>query len=307
MSSNAAASAPSGSPSGSPSCDPAQLAERLARLRFVKASPRPGLLDLFPDFFIAGPQRTGTSWLNANMKLHPHVQMSEPKELLFFNYLDRQHLPKFRSAELDWYLDHFRLSPEQREKRSAQAQKLFGEPFAPILRGEATASYATLPPEVIDDVIVLNPAIKVIIMLREPVDRAWSHAKKDLGRKAGGIDQVPEKKLLRYFENPDQLARADYAAQIENWRARLRPGHLHLALFEDVAQRPDALLQEIYRFLGLSAAEKYVVAAKRDSVQNATETTGIPERHRSHLESLLTAQIARYQDLRGAILAARGA
>ncbi|MEO1291256.1 MAG: sulfotransferase [Pseudomonadota bacterium] len=281
-------------------------ATRVNALKLVQATYRPGLLDVFPDFFIAGPQRTGTSWLNANLKFHPALQMSEPKELHFFNYLDRKDFPKFKSDELDWYLDFFRLSASDLEVRDERMMRLYGEPFRPLRRGESTASSATLSPAVIDEVLLLNPQIKIVLMLRDPVERAWSHVKKDLGRRAEGISNVPEKKMLRFFANADQRARADYQRMIDNWQARLRPGHLFIGLFEDIAQRPAELLVDLFRFLGVAADQKYIHAKKRDSVQNASEGAAIPPDIRAHLEELLATERQAYRALRANILAVRG-
>ncbi len=71
--------------------------------------------------------------------------------------------------------------------------------YRPLVRGEATASYATLRGDVIRQIMLLNPGVKAILMVRDPVDRVWSHARKELmtdGRLPREIDPEALLRLL---------------------------------------------------------------------------------------------------------------
>ncbi len=276
---------------------------RLRKLRFVRARWRPFQLRLFPDLLIAGPQRTGTSWLYDNLRFHPRVLLSDPKELYFFNNLDRKDHPKFETDELDGYLDHFRLTFRDFLRRNRTMRHLYGERFWPQVRAEATASYATLAPDVIDEVMLLNPKVRVVLMLRDPVGRAWSHAKKTLGRKEGGMERVPEDEVRAYFRLGGQRQRADYEGMVANWSQRVRRGHLFLGLSEDLSKRPTELLMDLFRFLGVPADPKYVADEHRDRRQNPSEDSALPESLREDLETLFEREIQGYERLRAEILA----
>ena len=275
--------------------------ERIRKLQFVRARYRPFLLRHFPDFFIAGPQRTGTSWLYQNLKFHPRILVGSPKEIYFFNNLDRKDHPKFVSDDLDWYLDHFRLTLRDFLRRNRTMKHLYKERYWPKMRGEATASYATLPVELIDEVLLLNPNIKIVLMLRDPVGRAWSHTKKTLGRRDGGIDKVDREEILRYFRFKGQRQRADYGTMIRNWKERLKSGHLFLGLYEDLSDRPTELILDIYRFLDIPAKEKYVAPRYRDRVQNPSESSQLPEEFRVELKELLKSEIEEFGRIRNEI------
>ena len=80
-------------------------------LRNVHVSRRDLSLASFPDFLIVGPQRTGTTWLHANLREHQEIFLAEPKEIFFFNRLKTPDHPKFESNDLSWYLKFFRDSP----------------------------------------------------------------------------------------------------------------------------------------------------------------------------------------------------
>src|SRR5262245_14324246 len=88
------------------------------QLRYVKTDGRVDLRGS-PAFLIVGPQRTGTTWLHANLRFHPQVFLSEPKELFFFSRLKTPEHPKFQSNDLGWYLRCFRDPWSRRVAKTA--------------------------------------------------------------------------------------------------------------------------------------------------------------------------------------------
>ena len=155
------------------------------KLRWVKV-PEEGIsLERFPDFLIVGPQRTGTTWLHAHLRFHPEIFLSEPKEIFYFSRLKTPESAKFQSDDLGWYLSFFRDPLWRRAAKTAIALWKYRAFYHPRVRGEATASYAAMDRDVIAEIAALNPDIRVILMIRNPIDRAWSHARKDLVRNTG--------------------------------------------------------------------------------------------------------------------------
>jgi Arc/MetJ family transcription regulator len=267
-------------------------------LRYVKVSGAPDLR-LFPDFLIVGPQRTGTTWLHAHLRYHPEVMLSEPKELFFFSSLKNPASPRYRSNELSTYLRFFHEPVWRVMLRNAISLWRYRRRYRPKVRGEATASYAALDRDVIDDITLLKPDIKVILMIRNPIDRAWSHAKKDLVRNRDRqFTDVPAAEFEQFFRDPYQRQCARYVENIDNWSASLQPGHLLVALFDDIATRPEALLLEVMRFLGVSADRRYVSDAVRTPV-NPTAASRIPEAYRRLLEELLRDDVRHLRERLG--------
>ena len=260
-------------------------------LRYVKVS-RPDVdLRYFPDFLIVGPQRTGTTWLHAHLRYHPQIMLSEPKELYFFSSLKAPESPRFRSDDLDWYLRVFHEPLWRVLVRNAISLWRYRQFYRPTVRGEATASYAALDCDVIREITALNPEIKVILMIRDPIERAWSHAKKDLvrNRKRKFEDVTPEE-FEHFFADPYQRRCARYGENIDNWSAHLRAGHLLVGLFDDIDTRPEALLLEVMSFLGVTSNGRYVSSEVREPV-NPTSTSRIPDRYRRYLEELLQDEV----------------
>ncbi len=257
-----------------------------ADVRHVKVSSNADLRS-FPDFLIVGPQRTGTTWLHAHLRYHPQIMLSEPKEIFFFSSLARPDSPRYRSNELSWYLRFFHEPWWRLALRNAISLWRYRERYRPRVRGEATASYAALSPEIIREITMLKPDIKVILMIRNPIDRAWSHAKKDLVRNRDRkFADVSAAEFEQFFRDPYQRQCARYVENIDNWSASLRPDHLLVGLFDDVYLRPEALLLEVMRFLGVVTDRRYISAEVRQRV-NPTESSTIPEQYRRFLEELL--------------------
>lgn len=265
------------------------------KLSLVRAPAGDVDLSYFPDFFIAGPQRTGTTWLHANMRFHPEIFLSEPKEIYYFSRLKQPENPKFVSADLEWYLAFFHERPALWLYKQAMSLGRFGRPYRPKIRGEATASYAALDRDVIQEIALLNPALKVVIMVRDPVERAWSHAKKDLARNRGrALGDVRDAEFEDFFCDPYQRQCARYAESIGNWRAELSHDQVFVGRFEDVAERPEPFLLDVLSFLGVSTDGRYVPKSVREPV-NPTSEGEVPERHRRFLERLLEREIASWR------------
>jgi hypothetical protein len=262
------------------------------RLRWVRVSNGAVDLSRFPDFLIVGPQRTGTTWLHAHLRSHPEVFLAEPKELYFFSSLKTRDPKRFVSDELSWYLQYFRDPLWRRVAKSGRTWWKHHRPYAPRVRGEATASYAVLEPDVIAEIVALNPALKVILMIRNPIDRAWSHAKKDLLRASNRrLADVPDREIRAFLTDPYQHRCAQSVAQYDHWSAQLRPGHLFVGRFDDLASRPEELLLDVMRFLGVEADRRYIDPSVGQPV-NPTEATTIPVQYRELLAELFKDELA---------------
>lgn len=256
-----------------------------ARLRYVRARGDEDL-SRFPDFLIIGPQRTGTTWLHAHLRFHPQIFLSEPKELYFFSSLARRDGKRFASDELGYYLRFFRDPAWRWLAKTVVCLRRHGELYRPIVRGEATASYAAMPAAVIDDIVALKPDIRAILMLRHPIDRAWSHAKKDLVRnRKRRFEDVSADEFRAFFADPYQRRCAQYTDLAETWGSRLRPGNLFIGIFDQIATRPEAMLLDVMRFLGVRADPRYIDPDAKNPV-NPTAATRIPPEYRAYLEEL---------------------
>lgn len=272
------------------------------RLRYTEIESDRLTLDRFPDFLIVGPQRTGTTWLHQILRKHPEVFLAEPKELFFFSRLKDQSGPRFESARLDWYLAHFSDPWPRWIYKQVRSLVRFHAPFRPVIRGEATASYAAMDRDLIEEIAVLNPDMKVLIMVRHPVERAWSHAKKDLARNRGRQSgEVSEAEWQAFFRDPYQLRCARSEENIANWKACFGDANVFVGTFEQVQQQPAELLRLVTRFLGVSEDPRYVDPELLRSQVNPTGRSEVPDNFRAFLEELLAGEVEAWNRMQAAI------
>ncbi|MEL6107927.1 MAG: sulfotransferase [Planctomycetota bacterium] len=173
-----------------------------------------------PHFIGIGAQRCATTWLAQCLGEHPAVYCPEKKEVQYFDvYYDRGR---------DWYLDHF---------ADATSEQTYGE---------YTPDY--LPKrEAIDRLVRDAPNAKLIIMLRDPVERAASAFR--LFKSRGRIETDDLSVALRDHSHLIDYGR--YAAQIEYLFTRVDSSQVKIILFDDVHRDPYHVLRDLFRWIDI--------------------------------------------------------
>jgi len=196
------------------------------------------------DFIIIGAQKSGTTSLFQYLSPHPQIHMPLGKEVSFF-------------------------TPDEAYQRgwSRYAGEHFGRASSDKLWGKATPHYmmdSRVPARIKETM----PDVKIIAILRNPIDRAWSHYKMTVGR---GFDDQPfadavemllkdaaqRDARLRYGQPADEkhgyLAWGEYG-RILNAYLSLFPRERVLVLFtEDMAADPQGVYRGVLSFLGVDA------------------------------------------------------
>ncbi|MFZ0710907.1 MAG: sulfotransferase [Terrimicrobiaceae bacterium] len=237
---------------------PERITEAIrSQLHWIQVAGAGASLSHFPDFLIVGPQRTGTTWLFHNLRTHPEIFMPPEKELYYFSTLRLPDHRHFRFECLEDYLGAMRDTPKSKLKKSYDSLRKSGRLYHPKVRGEATASYATLPSDVIREITLLNPEVKAILMVRDPIERAWSHARKDLTPDGRMPSEMDPEVLSRSLAEEKRRGLALYRTLAANWREHLQPGHLFVGGFDFIASTPQRLLSAIHDFLGVATGPRY--------------------------------------------------
>ncbi|HHJ39825.1 MAG: hypothetical protein AXA67_06425 [Methylothermaceae bacteria B42] len=119
-------------------------------------TPPPPALPFFPDFFIVGAPRCGTTAMSHYLAHHPEICFSRPKEPHYFSLLQKI-LPGLDLEK--HYLGHCfnHYDPAQHQ-----------------VLGEGSVSYL-YDTQAIEHILHLNPSAKFIIMVRNPVDMVYSY------------------------------------------------------------------------------------------------------------------------------------
>ncbi len=160
---------------------PAPLRRRARALREAFRRATAGLRSL-PDFIIVGAQRAGTTSLYRYLAGHPAILPASRKEVHYFDV-------NF-DAGLDWYRAHFPLGAR------VHGRRLVGG--ASFRTGEASPYYM-FHPHAARRIAAALPRVKLVVLLRNPIDRAYSQYHHEVGHGhetvsfGEAIDREPER------------------------------------------------------------------------------------------------------------------
>lgn len=182
--------------------------------------------DRFPDFLGIGAQKAGTTWLHENLRSHPEIFLHDAKELHFFDLHLGRGLRHYKSLF-----------------RSGKGR----------ICGEITPSYGILPADRIRLIHKQNPELRTILLLRNPMQRAWSGAVMELAdRRQRSVESVPLAEYETFLRSTGSVARSTYTAMLDRWCAVFPTDQVFVGFFEDIRTRPVELFTEILQHLGVS-------------------------------------------------------
>ena len=267
-----------------------------SQLHWIRVAGAGASLHHFPDFLIVGPQRTGTTWLFHNLRRHPEIFLPREKEFYYFSTLRMPDHRRFRFEYLEDYLEAMGDTPKSKLKKSYDSLRKSGRLYRPAVRGEATASYATLPSDVIREIALLNPEVKAILMVRDPIERSWSHARKDLTLDGRMPREIDPDALSRLLAEDKRRGLALYRTLVANWREHLQPSHLFVGAFDSIASEPQRLLSAIHDFLGVATGPRFFGRHLHDRI-NPAPSGEIPPAAKQLFRDLLEQESLDYREL----------
>ena len=211
---------------------------------------------MLPRFLGIGAQKAATSWLARNLAEHPAIWMPPIKEIHYFDrpanwrdpvrhYVDSDS-NQGRSRGTAWDLKYDRV-PRDDDWYSS----LF-EPAPDQIAGEITPGYSTLDSGEVGRVHALLPEAKILLMLRNPIERVWSQTMMYLARRNRPLPES-DGELRDLLRLPRVRALTEYPRTIDTWSERYP--RFFIGFIEDVSFAPRELLFAVHDFLGVSRIE----------------------------------------------------
>ncbi|MEQ8554261.1 MAG: sulfotransferase [Cyclobacteriaceae bacterium] len=237
-----------------------------------------------PGFIIAGVQKGGTSSLYYYLTQHPNIANSLKKET---NYFDLYYEKGVR-----WYKGFFTAKTGS------------------VMCGEATPSYFYHPdvPKRISETLT---GVKVIILLRDPTERAFSHFKMEIRRGKEPVNDFfkalsLEKERLgisdsghtrKSWERKRVFSYADrglYSVQVNNWLEYFDRKQLLFLKSEEFFANPTGTLNTVCDFLGVSKYEPVNLKPR-----NVGAKTPVPKEAKKFLEDYYRQDLKELKELLG--------
>ena len=172
-----------------------------------------------PNFLYIGPDKAGSSWLHEVLLLHDDVFLSEAKDLYFFD--------RYYERGLDWYRQQFRHAGQQRVVGEVCQDYLFHPDAAKRIRHDLGE-------------------IRLMVTLREPAARAHSSYLYMLkqGQQVGTFHEA-------LAARPELLDHGRYGSALERYLEQFPADNLHIGLFDQLQNDPQAFLDQVTGWLGV--------------------------------------------------------
>jgi hypothetical protein len=219
--------------------------------------------------FGVGATKAGTSWLWDWLRGHPQAHLRSIKELHWFDAIEggrlhrEAHAMRARLAEAeargaaparladlrDW------LAVLERGTEAAYLGYLAAGADRARLVADVTPAYALLPEARLRQMAALGPDVRFLYILRDPLDRLWSHVRMIARRRAGTGEATPDRCrriLMRTIrgDEPEIAVRSDYVGALTRLAAAVEPVRLKLQVFEEMFAQP--AMDRLAAWLGLA-------------------------------------------------------
>ncbi len=220
---------------------------------------------MMPDFIIIGAMRGGTTSLYSYLTDHPNIGPAYMKEVHFFDVHYHKGLP--------WYRAQFPSSVQKYYTEHIQKQQ--------FITGEASPYYL-FHPHAAKRMAKMLPQVKLVVLLRNPINRAYSHYYHEV---AGGHEKLPtfeeaidceqerigkeaeelacnERYMSYKHRHFSYLSRGIYVDQLKVWMGLFPRAQFLILKSEDFYADPAAGLQQVLEFVnvpsvGLAQKEEY--------------------------------------------------
>jgi hypothetical protein len=207
---------------------------------------------VLPNFLVLGAARCGTTSLHYYLAEHPDVCMSSIKEPNYFLFEQTPAGPRPMIA------DDRRLLAKSVPDRE-RYERLFTQPRSAVGEASPLYIYTRETPRLIHDAI---PDVRLIAIVREPVERTWSHfvyVNDDLGDDTEPAFRAAVERELGLGYEPYRTGThfvrlSAYAEQLERYRQVFPAEQLLVIGYDDLIARTPAALAGVCRFLGVDDA-----------------------------------------------------
>ena len=175
-----------------------------------------------PTIIGIGAQKCASTWVHSALGAHPQIEVSTPKEIDFFSYyFDRGY---------NWYESHFSAASKQPVRFEA-SPSYFHDPRAP------------------QRVFEYNPSMKILLMLRDPIERAYSNHLHEIIK--GHIGNTSFASGL--LNNPSYVEQGLYATHLSRWLSVFPRDQILVLFAENLKPNPERTARQVYSFAGVDS------------------------------------------------------
>lgn len=239
-----------------------------------------------PHFIIIGAHRSGTTWLHRALGSHPSVWVPPVKELHYFDdptnkrfyvHMRKRFKSNFAERRLAtlWDIRYFLgRRNDNWYRRLFEPGRRRGK-----ITGEATPSYSTLGAEGLEHIKAVNPDVKLIYIMRDPIERMWS------AMRNASSKNKKRKIKTEYDVDSERVRKSSYLRTINTLESHFNSDQLLFCFFDDVKANPAGLVSSVLRFIGVEPGDVGPLLPK-GAVNSATGSSKPPPEFERGLAAL---------------------
>lgn len=197
------------------------------------------------DFIGIGAQKSGTTWLFNCLNQIDQFTLPPQKEFHYFSknpkYPSKNHLSSFWSKSFHHKkLFLKKLFLEKNDKwYLSKFENLNG------FTGEITPAYSMLDEKDIKHMYELLPDVKLIFLVRNPIDRAWSAYKSIHKKELTKSSSLDNQKIIKYMKKNSQILRSNYLRTIDLYSKSFQDNQILVCFFDAITNHPELLIKDI--------------------------------------------------------------
>lgn len=201
-------------------------------------------MNRYPDFYIIGSAKSGTTSLYNLLIQNPQIFMSKIKEPCFFDEQVNW------NKGFDWYASLFSGAEKSQ------------------ICGEASTNYTRWPQVkgIPEKIWKLTPTAKLIYLLRDPVQRTYSHFVHRWTKEVNPGKPFTEDFISFIKKDSMCLDSSKYYMQISKYLEYFPVEQIHFVLFEELVTNPDKVCDEIFSFLNVPPMETFLLKKVKSNV-----------------------------------------
>ena len=253
------------------------------------------------DFVCIGAPRSGTTWLYSRLSELPDFKMPAKKEIHYFDRSRHYPSPSHLSES----------SPIKRVANPKWLLKAVGDPLNTLVKGDfdtfkwklnwyfgnyddewylslfesdkitgdITPAYSILEDSDIQKMARINPNVKIVYLLRNPIERTWSSYRKNYLRENRTLSEA---EIIEMCNRDGIRRRAAYMDNLNRYLKYFEPHQILIGFYDAVVHNPQGLMEDIVSFLGGNSKNvaKYCNLGGRN---NASPEEIVPEAIMNHM------------------------
>lgn len=201
-----------------------------------------------PNFLIFGVQKAGTTSVYSYLRQHPQVYMSPIKETEFMS----RDIAAAEATDQNEAAPQLTPGGRRRILTIQDYQALFDGVKDEVAIGEASPNYLFAHQRAVPNIQKYAPEAKLIAILRNPVERAYSdylmHVRQVIGNRRSLAEQIKTK-----ADSSHTLLKGCYYEGTRHFLETFGADQVKIFLYDDLQQDSDKLMREIYRFIGVDS------------------------------------------------------